>query len=397
MEHHSKTPAHVNSGSIHILVDLQLLLPGGMNGGIKPGFFGLFEEMRELAGESLTCTFLTNTWSHGDLKPIRRLGDRAICCFALEGRTPDSSQFEAIDEVRLEGFPKGFSELGVELYYNPMCERLPGVVDVPIMVLHADVLHRDVPESLPPNEVQRREVFFNENCIRADRIQTISKFSQDRIEACFPESHGKVFYTHLPVQSRLDSSQSTNKKVAEFPYVLYPANFWAHKNHRFLLEVFENYLALNLNGRGILKLILSGNSDHESQRFMEEVRQNGLTDHIRFAGHLSSDEFAELFRNASALIFPSKYEGFGIPPLEAMNLGIPVLCSDAGSLPEVVQDGACILPLDDPTPWAEALIRISTDEVWRRNLVRSGQRVVNSFSLRAEASSLLTELRRLVG
>ena len=112
---------------------------------------------------------------------------------------------------------------------------------------------------------------------------------------------------------------------AREPFLLYPANPWPHKNHARLFEAFARVRA----GRPELRLVLTGYGHSAHVPAGVEVR-----------GHVSLDELAELYRSAASLVFPSLYEGFGLPPLEAMASGCPVAVSNAGSLPEVCGDAA---------------------------------------------------------
>jgi glycosyltransferase involved in cell wall biosynthesis len=116
------------------------------------------------------------------------------------------------------------------------------------------------------------------------------------------------------------------------PFLLYPANRWPHKNHDRLVEAFGRVRG----ERPELRLVLTG-AGHEGRDLPAGVETRGRVD---------QDELARLYRTASALVFPSLYEGFGQPPLEAMASGCPVACSTAGSLPEVVGEAARLF---DPT------------------------------------------------
>jgi glycosyltransferase involved in cell wall biosynthesis len=121
------------------------------------------------------------------------------------------------------------------------------------------------------------------------------------------------------------------------PFLLYPARRWPHKNHERLFEAF----ALIRRERPELELVLTGGG-HEGR---------AVPAGVRVAGHVSEDELASLYRRAACLVFPSLYEGFGYPPLEAMACGCPVACSDVCSLPELAGDTAVLF---DPTS-AEAI------------------------------------------
>jgi glycosyltransferase involved in cell wall biosynthesis len=115
------------------------------------------------------------------------------------------------------------------------------------------------------------------------------------------------------------------------PFLLYPANWWPHKNHELLLEAF----ALVSRTRPELRLVLTG-AGHPG----------GLPDGVATLGRVSDDRLADLYQSAAAVVFPSLYEGFGLPPLEAMACGCPVAVSRVAALPEVCGDAAVYF---DPT------------------------------------------------
>ena len=140
------------------------------------------------------------------------------------------------------------------------------------------------------------------------------------------------------------------------PFLLYPARLWAHKNHARLFEAFAQLR----RGRPELRLVLTGGG-HEGASLPEGVESRGL---------VSDNELARLYRSAACLVFPSLYEGFGLPPLEAMACGCPVAASRAGAIPETCGDAAVLFDAYDPAAIAagvtEALGR--SDELRARGL-----------------------------
>jgi glycosyltransferase involved in cell wall biosynthesis len=107
-----------------------------------------------------------------------------------------------------------------------------------------------------------------------------------------------------------------------------------------------------------------------------------------FKGHLAETELAQLFAAASALVFPSLHEGFGIPPLEAMKLGVPVLTSETGSLREVVGDAGLLVDPRKPVELAKAMLELASSKELQLELKRRGKERVQSFSFSAEVSKL---------
>ena len=130
------------------------------------------------------------------------------------------------------------------------------------------------------------------------------------------------------------------------PFLLYPARRWPHKNHERLFEAF----GLLRRERPELRLVLTGGGDF-----------SGVPEGVEARGHVPRDELVSLMQRASALVFPSLYEGFGLPPLEAMACGCPVASSDAASLPEVVGDAARLFDPNDPAAIAEAVRDVLAD------------------------------------
>ena len=129
------------------------------------------------------------------------------------------------------------------------------------------------------------------------------------------------------------------------PFLLYPANRWPHKNHERLFEAF----ALVRRERPDLRLVLTG-AGHDGRAGLAESR-----------GYVTRDELADLYARASALVFPSLYEGFGLPPLEAMASGCPTAVSDAGALPEVCGDSARVFDPTSPDDIAKAVLDLLAD------------------------------------
>lgn len=126
-------------------------------------------------------------------------------------------------------------------------------------------------------------------------------------------------------------------------FVLYPARAWPHKNHARLVEAVR---LLREQGHP-LRLVLTGGDLH---------RLGALPDFVEWRGHVTPQELADLYRRAAVLAFPSLYEGFGLPPIEAMASGCPVAVSDSGSLPEICADAAVYVDPLEPRSIAEGIL-----------------------------------------
>jgi glycosyltransferase involved in cell wall biosynthesis len=173
------------------------------------------------------------------------------------------------------------------------------------------------------------------------------------------------------------------------PYILYSGTLAAHKNVEAVLEALRRLPSE-------LTLVISGVTDRQGlDSLREAVQRMGLGDRVRHAGYLAIDDLARLMTGAAAFVFPSRYEGFGLAPVEAMACGAPVLASNAGSLPEVLGDAGSLLSPDDSDAWAAAihrLLRSSTESARQRDLSRRRAHLFNWSRTRAELLSVLGEI-----
>ncbi|MEJ5254313.1 MAG: glycosyltransferase family 1 protein [Acidimicrobiales bacterium] len=173
------------------------------------------------------------------------------------------------------------------------------------------------------------------------------------------------------------------------PFLLYPAITYPHKNHLTLLRAFA--LAVRSDPESVLVLTAgSGSSERACRRLIQEL---GIGRQVRRTGRIPVEHLDVLYREARALTFPSRYEGFGLPVIEAMVRGCPVLASDAAALPEVVGDGGELLEPDDVQAWAGAIRRVLDDEGFRAGLARRASTRAAALR-RGDAPQRLAEVYR---
>jgi glycosyltransferase involved in cell wall biosynthesis len=160
-------------------------------------------------------------------------------------------------------------------------------------------------------------------------------------------------------------------------FVLYVGNIKPHKNLVRLIEAFE---ALRRDGFEELKLLIIGDEISKWPALRRAVHRLKLHKHVRFLGFQSDETLASLYRLAAVFVFPSLYEGFGLPPLEAMASGTPVVTSNVSSLPEVAGDAAMLVDPYDVGAITAGIKRVLTDPALRDELVRRGLRRAREFS-----------------
>ena len=149
------------------------------------------------------------------------------------------------------------------------------------------------------------------------------------------------------------------------PYALFPAETWAHKNHERLIDAVAV-----LRARGtVVRLVCPGQPNARDDVVREHARSRGVADLFELHGYVSDNALADLYAGARCLVFPSLFEGFGFPVLEAFAAGVPVACADATSLPELARGAAVLFDPTDVDAIADAIERVWTDEALRADLV----------------------------
>ena len=177
--------------------------------------------------------------------------------------------------------------------------------------------------------------------------------------------------------------------LGDRPFFLYPTITYPHKNHVTLVQAFALLAATDPEPM----LVLTGGSGGSEPDVRAEIERQGLGERVVRAGRIPRPDLDGLFDAASALTFPSHYEGFGIPVLEAMSHRLPVLASSSTALPEVVGAGGVLLDPDDIEAWAEAMARIVHDPDHRADLARRPAERAAGFTWEASAESLASVYR----
>jgi alpha-1,3-rhamnosyl/mannosyltransferase len=177
--------------------------------------------------------------------------------------------------------------------------------------------------------------------------------------------------------------------VPDAPFLLYPAITYPHKNHLVLLDAFAR-----LDGAAAdAQLVLTGGRGPDEELVQERIRQLGLTGRVQRPGRVDSATLEALYAAASAVVVPSRYEGFGLPVLEAMVRGRPVVAARSGSLPEVAGPDDLVDP-DDVTAWAGAMQAVLTmSDRSRAARVGAGRDRAARFSPERTASALVAAYR----
>lgn len=227
---------------------------------------------------------------------------------------------------------------------------------------------------------------------RADVIITDSRASRDDIvrHLRIPDSAaGKVRPVYLGASERFLTAprrEPPGQSPARERLLLYVGRFDPYKN----LATLVHALAKLRKACGFpVTLLLVGAPDPRYPETERLSRELGVADAIRWTGYLSEEELVEAYRSADVLVHPSRYEGFGLQIVEAMTVGLPVVCSNGGSLPEVAGDAAVMLDPDDCDGFADSIAAILRDDSLSAELARKGARQAAKFTWRRTAMDTL--------
>jgi glycosyltransferase involved in cell wall biosynthesis len=236
---------------------------------------------------------------------------------------------------------------------------------------------------------------------RAPFVLTDSARSRDDLMRLFGMTHDRIHVVPLGLHPRFRPPERERIEAVrarldlEHAFVLYLGGIDARKNVRLLLGAFRK---ARLRVAGSLDLVLAGpiQGHPDFQALMSHARTLGYGDELRMPGYVSDDDLPALLGAARVFAFPSLYEGFGLPPLEAMACGTPVVASCGGALEDVVDDAALRVPDGEEDEFAEALLRALGDESLRSELRARGLRQAARFTWQRTARATVEGYRMAI-
>jgi glycosyltransferase involved in cell wall biosynthesis len=236
----------------------------------------------------------------------------------------------------------------------------------------------------------------------AARIISVSERTRQNILSLYPEAADKVQVIHHGVDPRFQANYDGPSRaeflsefgIPDLPYFLFVGTLRRKKNLRSMLDGFA---MLPPAVRDRAQVILAGVRNVTASDLDERVESLGLKGRVHFPGYVSDDDLEKLYHCAEALIYPSLFEGFGLPPLEAMACGTPVIASTGGAIPEVVGDAAFLVEPIEPKAFAEAMETVLQDSAVVEDLRFKGFQRVKKFTWRKTALSVLSMFESVTG
>ncbi len=266
--------------------------------------------------------------------------------------------------------------LGLNVIHHPFTILDPITLQTPAVLTFWDMQQEYFPEFFSKLELHLRKKIYRPSAEKAKIIITCATFTKNCLVEKYriDEKKISIIYPGIskgfrPIGYGSELEEIQRKYSLDFPFLYYPAATWPHKNHRNLL------LALKIlkETRGFDgKLVLTGIPVTSGAEISRQTEVLGLKHHVRSLGYLPHEELGLIYNLARLLVFPSLFEGFGIPVVEAMACGCPVACAGATSLPEIVGDNGLLFDPLSPQDIAEKIWTVWHNSSLREELQRRG-------------------------
>jgi glycosyltransferase involved in cell wall biosynthesis/2-polyprenyl-3-methyl-5-hydroxy-6-metoxy-1,4-benzoquinol methylase len=364
----------------HVAIDLMPVLAGGENGGAKVFAIELIKGLVRLYPD---CTFSLlvrpetlgelSTFLEGqnlNLVPI----DTQMIADAPFSRSLLGRLKRRLTRKKVLGQGPRLLERGVDLLFCPFTDPTyvePGLATV--CTIH-DLQYKTYPQFFAEEDVRHRDSVFLRAVEKSTLLAAVSDYTRGSAiqHGRLPHQKIKTVYHRLAhrIADRQDFGVLERLGLGSGDYLIYPANFWKHKNHEVLLTAFGLTVRNGLSPE--VKLVLTGASGLRQSLLQSAAERMGLGKRTVFPGYVSNAELGALIQSALGVVFPSLYEGFGIPVIEAMGLGVPVACSNVTSLPEVAAGAALVFDPRLPHDIAMAMLRLANDGALRSDLLARG-------------------------
>lgn len=312
-------------------------------------------------------------------RPEQRLPDDLRRAPGFTWKPVERAPYAPIGQWRLA---RHLASDGIGVLVSPDCfAPLAGGLKQ-VVTVH-DIIPIRCPELLPRSAKGRYVRLWRQwlrlQIARADRVLTVSDHARRDIAAEFPGALAKLrtVYNAVPPPSR-----RRPRSPEERPSLLYVGRDAPYKN---IVGCIETVAALKASGIDVT-LTIAGEPDPRYPEVGEAIRRLGLEDRVVVTGHVDEPTLERLYASATVFLFLSRYEGFGLPPLEAMARGLPVVSSDRTSLPEVLGDAALLVNPDDTDAAASAVRRLLNDPALAAELAERGHARAATFTIERQAA-----------
>lgn len=290
------------------------------------------------------------------------------------------------------------SDVDIYHFFNYI---VPPKINGKVIVTVYDMVYKVYPETMTKRNYERLDKELKRSVDRADKIITISKNSKKEIVKFLDVDEAKIEIVYPGIDKNLyfkdyndeDIKRVRNKYNLPLKYILYLGTLEPRKN---IIRIIDAYAALKNQIDENICLVIAGKKGWMYEDIFNKVDTYGLKDDVIFTGYVDEKDKPIIYKMSKVFIFPSLYEGFGMPVLEAMAAGVPVITSNTSALPEVVGDAGILVNPYDILEIANSLKKILEDSQIRLQLIEKGLKQSLKFSWKKSAEKLL-EIYKEVG
>lgn len=288
-------------------------------------------------------------------------------------------------------FPVMLAYHGIDVFH---CQYMgPPFLVTPYVVTLHDILHETYPELYPSKLRYFMSKTYPFGARRASKILTVSEYSKKDIMNIYgiPEERITVIYNAVSdeffqVEDQLVIDEVKKKYRIDSKYIFFVGRLEPRKNIPSLIKAFH---FLKEKHKLPHKLVIAGMKDFKYQELFSMVKALNLTDEVIFTGRVEQQDLPLLYNGAELFVYPSYAEGFGLPPLEAMACGTPVITSNTTSLPEVVGNAGVLIDPWNVEELGNAMLKVISDDKLKQELKERGLKQSKKFSWNKAAEKLL--------
>lgn len=373
-------------------IDIQCLT--GPRTGVAYYTLGLLKGLASLSGEDRICPFYFSRRGEVDLpaRVYKKLSPR--------GRKI-SGRLLSLGWKHLGFPPLNWLIPGMDIYHFTNFVSRP-VRRKPVITTIYDLSFKRYPEFTEPKNLKFLEKFVPPSLVRSDRVIVISEFTKKELLSLFPVPENKVRVVYGGVDDEFRRPASTDELLRvryryNLPekYVLTVGTWEPRKNLSGLLRAWEQFKTSSASAD--FKLVLAGMKGWLYQEIEKNIQSARSGPGIKTLGYIRRFDLPAVYQGASLFVFPSYYEGQGLPPLEAQAAGVPVAASRTASLPEVLGTGAVYFDPAKPEEMAEVMNRILSDKGLMEKLIESGRENTRKYSWEKTARQTLSVYKDACG
>ncbi|MCX6809698.1 MAG: glycosyltransferase family 1 protein [Candidatus Berkelbacteria bacterium] len=290
-------------------------------------------------------------------------------------------------------FPAKAKKAQVELLHQP-CFSAPIFYKNPVVVTIHDIISLIFPETIPFASRMFYSRWMPLSYRKAQKIIASSQSTKNDLMRMLAIPEEKITVISLAVDSKFanETSKDEVRQVKQKynlrgDYLLHVGTLEPRKNLDFLIDVFARTISDKKNEN--LSLVITGKKGWYFEGLFEKVKNLGLENKVIFTGYVDEKDKPAIYKGAKIFTFPSLYEGFGLPPLEAVASQIPVISSSTSSMPEVLGDAGILLSPHDPKAWVSAISKVNSDSDLRQKMIEKNKEQLKKFSWEKTARSTI--------